>query len=116
MEGLRNDPRFAAIREMVTQNPALLQPVLQQLAQNNPQLAQVLANNPEALFQLLGDLNEGLGEGHDDGEGDVPPGAQVISVTPEERAAISRVSVLHIFIRGSVLLTCLFSLSLSWRH
>ena len=77
------DPR--RIREVLTQNPALLQPMIQQLAQNNPHLAQVLAQNPEALLDLL----EG-GEEGDDGQ-PIPPGAQVVNVTPEEHAAIERV-------------------------
>jgi len=58
--------------------------MIQQLAQNNPQLAQALAQNPEALLELLG------GAEGDDGE-PIPPGAQVLSVTPEERDAIERV-------------------------
>lgn len=90
MESLRGDPRFNAVRELVAQNPALLQPVIQQLAQNNPQLAQAIASNPEALFNLL---NEGLADFEDqDGEGAIPPGAQRVSVTAEEMAAIERVS------------------------
>jgi hypothetical protein len=58
--------------------------MIQQLAQNNPGLAQALAANPEALLDLLG------GEVGEDGE-PIPPGAQVLSVTPEERDAIARV-------------------------
>jgi UV excision repair protein RAD23 len=88
---LRSDPRFGAVRDLVAQNPALLQPVIQQLAQNNPQLAQTLAANPEAFFNLL---NEGL-EGDDGGDGEggaPPPGTHYVQVTPEERAAIERVS------------------------
>ncbi|GJJ14939.1 hypothetical protein Clacol_009209 [Clathrus columnatus] len=91
LENLRNDPRLGALRELVTQNPALLQPVIQQLAQNNPQLAQLLAANPEALLQLL---NDG-----DDMDTDIP---QVISVTAEERAAIERLEALG-FPRQAVL-------------
>jgi UV excision repair protein RAD23 len=86
--GLRADPRLAALRELAGQNPALLQPVIQQLAQNNPQLAQALASDPNALLDLLGG-----GEVGEDGE-PIPPGAHVVNVTPEERAAIERVSVL----------------------
>jgi UV excision repair protein RAD23 len=86
-QGLRADPRLAALRELAGQNPALLQPVIQQLAQNNPQLAQALALDPNALLDLLG------GAEGDDGE-PIPPGAHVVSVTPEERAAIERVSFL----------------------
>jgi len=60
--------------------------MIQQLAQSNPQLAQAFAQNPEALLDLLG----GDPEVGDDGE-PIPPGAQVLSVTPEERDAIERV-------------------------
>jgi UV excision repair protein RAD23 len=69
------------------QQPQLIQPLIQQLAQSNPQLAQAFAQNPEALLQLLaGDQGE-FGEG----EEGVPPGAHVLSVTEDERAAIERV-------------------------
>lgn len=57
-----------------------------------PQLAQALAQNPELLMQLLGAGGAG-GEGMegDDEDAPIPPGAQVISVTEEERDAINRV-------------------------
>lgn len=76
------------------QNPALLQPMIQQLAQSNPQLAQYVEQNPEALLQLLGGLG---GEGDEEGDfpggegGQLPPGTQVVQITPEERDAIDRV-------------------------
>ncbi len=61
----------------------MLEPILQQLGAGNPQLAQLIASNPDAFLQLLGE----------DAEDDVPlpPGAQAISVTEEERDAIERV-------------------------
>ncbi|KAI0314923.1 hypothetical protein OF83DRAFT_1134570 [Amylostereum chailletii] len=82
---LRNTPQVQQLRELVSQNPALVQPLLQQLAAANPQLAQHLAQNPAALHQLIA----GDGEG-----GELPPGAQVINVTPEEHAAIQRLEAL----------------------
>lgn len=72
------------LREHLAQNPEAIQPLLQSLAAQNPGLAQAFAANPELLMQMLG----GEFEGED---GDVPPGAQVINVTEEERAAIERV-------------------------
>jgi UV excision repair protein RAD23 len=72
----------------MTQNPAAVQPLIQQLAASNPQLAQMFAQNPEALLQLLGN-NEGGFEG-EDGE-NLPPGAHIVHVSEEERAAIERV-------------------------
>ena len=77
------DARVNGIRELLTQNPALIQPMIQQLSQDNPQLAQMLAENPAGLLNMLGPAMEG-GE-----DGDNIP--QVINVTPEERAAIERV-------------------------
>lgn len=90
---LEGNPRAGELRNLVMQNPALLQPMVQQIAQSNPGLAQYLESNPEALLQLLGSAG---GEGaFDDVEGEeggpIPPGAQVVQVTPEERAAIERV-------------------------
>jgi len=68
----------------------MAQHLVQQIAQNNPQLAQTLGQHPEALLQLLGEMEE-FG---DDGEGGLPPGAQVVNVTEEERAAIERLEAL----------------------
>ncbi|KDQ55873.1 hypothetical protein JAAARDRAFT_37302 [Jaapia argillacea MUCL 33604] len=90
LSALRDNPQIAQLRNLVAENPEMIQPILQQLAHANPGLAQMLANNPEALLQLLapeggfGDFGEG------EGEGGLPPGAHVVNVTPEERAAIER--------------------------
>jgi len=87
---------FGQIQQMVAQNPALLQPLIQQLAASNPGLAQALNANPEILYELLGGAAGGEGLGDDDGmdEGPIPPGAHVVSVTAEERAAIDRLVAL----------------------
>jgi hypothetical protein len=45
---------MAALRQRVLENPALLQPTIQHLVENNPQLATLLTQNPELLLQLLG--------------------------------------------------------------
>lgn len=82
-----NHPQMAQLRDLVSQNPALIQPLIQQLAAANPQLAQSLAANPEELLNYLGGGGEG-GEGSEEGLG----GVQVVNVTPEEQAAIERVS------------------------
>ncbi|KAH8119294.1 UV excision repair protein Rad23 [Phellopilus nigrolimitatus] len=93
LEGLGNSPQVGALRNLVMQNPALLQPMIQQIAQQNPDLAQHLEQNPDALLHLLrtmggeGGFDDGEGES---GEGGVPPGGQIVQVTPEERAAIER--------------------------
>ena len=69
----------------MAQNPAMIQPVLQQLAASNPGIAQSLAQNPEALMQLLGLDEEGAPTGG-------PAGQHVLEVTAEENEAIQRVS------------------------
>lgn len=81
---LRNSQHFQQLRQLVQQNPAMLEPILQQVAEGNPQLAQIISQNSEAFLQLLSeDIN--LGEG---GEG--APGAGIINVTQEESDAIDR--------------------------
>ena len=84
LTALRDNPQIQQLRDLVDQNPALIQPLIQQLATSNPAIAQLLAQNPEALFQLLGPPEM-------DEEGNTPGPSQVISVTEEERAAIERV-------------------------
>lgn len=97
LAAITNNPQFAQLRQMVQENPALLQPMIQQLMASNPQLGQLLAQNPEILMQLLG--GEGMGDDDDDWEGGDDPMAafgegghnSTISVTPEENEAIQRV-------------------------
>lgn len=75
---------------MVQENPALIQPLLQQIATTNPQLAQLINQNPQALYDLLG-----VGEAD---EGEYPEGAQVMQVnlTQDEAAAVERVRPLPV--------------------
>lgn len=87
LDFLRNDPQFNQIRQLVQQNPQMLEPLLQQLAASNPQLAGLITQNPEEFLALLAGP-----EG--DNEGALPPGAQQIQVTPEENAAIERLTAL----------------------
>ena len=84
LDFLRSNPQFQQLRQIVQTQPRMLEPILQQVAAGNPQLAQLIGSNPEQFLQLLSE----------DTEGDVPlpPGAQEISVTEEEREAIERVS------------------------
>lgn len=84
LDFLRENPMFQQLRQLVQQQPQMLESVLQQVAGSNPQLAQLIASNPEQFLQLLAEGEEG--------DVPMPPGAQNISVTPEERDAIERVS------------------------
>ena len=83
LDFLRNNPQFQQLRQLVQQQPQMLEPILQQVSAGNPQLAQLITQRPEEFMQLLAEENE------DDAA--LPPGAQAISVTEEERDAIDRV-------------------------
>ncbi|KAK6605772.1 UV excision repair protein Rad23 [Botrytis cinerea] len=65
LDFLRNNPQFQQLRQVVQQQPQMLEPILQQ------QFLQLLSENA-------------------DDDAPLPPGAQAIEVTPEERDAIER--------------------------
>nr|POF17584.1 uv excision repair protein rhp23 [Quercus suber] len=82
LDFLRNNPQFQQLRQVVQQQPQMLEPILQQVAAGNPQLAQAITQNQEQFMQLLAeDLDD---------DAAMPPGTQQISVTEEEREAIER--------------------------
>lgn len=81
---------MAALRQRVLENPALLQPAIQMLAQNNPQLADALNDNPGILLQLLGAAG-GAGDTESEEDDEAAGGVQTLSLTPEEHQAIQRV-------------------------
>lgn len=83
---LQANPQIQQLRELLQSNPALIQPMIQQIVASNPQLGALIQSNPEALIQLLGGA-----EGDEEG---APPGSHVVHVTEEERAAIERVSLI----------------------
>jgi UV excision repair protein RAD23 len=81
LEFLRTNPQFIQLRQMVQNQPNLLQPLLQEISQNNPELIQLIQQNQDQFFQML---NEG-----DDGN---PVGGEnVIRITEEDNQAIERV-------------------------
>ncbi|CAE7195625.1 hypothetical protein CFE70_007615 [Pyrenophora teres f. teres 0-1] len=82
LDFLRNNPQFQQLRQVVQQQPQMLEPILQQVGAGNPQLAQMIAQNPEQFLQLLAE--------DADEDAPLPPGAQAISVTEDEREAIER--------------------------
>jgi UV excision repair protein RAD23 len=110
---LRNHPQFNTIRQMVQQNPHLLQPLLQQLAQANPQILQRINANQAEFIRMLnepvapgsappaGSPSVGLagtggagaaGAGAGAAGGAGGPGTHYIQVSPEEREAIDRLT------------------------
>lgn len=89
LEFLRNNPQFQQLRQVVQQQPQMLEPILQQVSAGNPGLAALINQNQEAFLQLLG---EGSDDGEDDGA--LPPGTHQVVVTEEERQAIERLVAL----------------------
>ncbi|KAH8889348.1 UV excision repair protein Rad23 [Thozetella sp. PMI_491] len=83
LDFLRHNAQFQQLRQVVQQQPQMLEPILQQLGAGNPQLAQLIAQNPDQFLSLLSE------SGGDD-DAPLPPGAQAIAVTEEERDAIER--------------------------
>lgn len=58
---LRNHPQFNLLRQMVQTNPQLLQPVLQQLGEQNPQILQLINTHQQEFIQLINEPVEGGG-------------------------------------------------------
>lgn len=56
MDFLRSSPHFQNLRQLVQQQPAMLEPILQQVAEGNPQLAQMIGQNQEQFLQLLAEV------------------------------------------------------------
>lgn len=88
------------MRTLLQQNPALLAPLLQQLAQSNPQLLQLINEHQNDFYNMINEPIEGetVGAGGTGaapatgGAGGRQPGSNYITVTPQEREAIDRVS------------------------
>lgn len=83
LDFLRNNTQFQQLRQVVQQQPQMLEPILQQVAAGNPQLAAIISAHPDQFLELLG-------EDTGDDDAPLPPGAASISVTEEERDAIER--------------------------
>ena len=99
---LRSQPQFAQMRTLIQQNPSLLAPLLQQLAQSNPQLLQLINENQNEFYNMINEPLEGEGGagagagagGRTAPAGGAPPaGSSYITVTPQEREAIDRVFI-----------------------
>lgn len=113
---LRSQPQFAQMRALLQQNPALLAPLLQQLAQSNPQLLTLINEHQNEFYNMI---NEPMDSESNSSGGSVtgaapaaggaaPPaggqqgGRTAISVTPAEREAIDRVSEIASMIRKKI--------------
>jgi len=59
LEFLRTQPQFQQMRQVIQQNPQLLNAVMQQIGQNNPQLLQLITQNQEAFVRMLNEPTSG---------------------------------------------------------
>lgn len=81
--------QMAQLRELVQNNPEMLEAFLQQLAASNPQLGELIQENPEEFVRLM---LQGAPEGADflnEGEGS-EEGAVRIQISADEESAINR--------------------------
>jgi len=81
---------------MVQSNPQLLQPVLQQLGEQNPQILQLINQHQQEFIQLINEPVQGT-PGIPPGlmgQPSGPPGSNYIQVTQDEKAAIERLESL----------------------
>lgn len=60
---LRNQPQFQQMRQVIQQNPQLLNAVLQQIGQTNPALLQLISQNQESFVRMLNEPSPGGGGG-----------------------------------------------------
>lgn len=105
LEALRSSAQFQRMRELVRQQPGMLEPILHQLVSQNPQLAELISSNTAEFVRMLeeeytrgGDEDgdeedEGLYEEAGETDADAP-GVTRITITPEENDAIERLVVL----------------------
>ena len=78
-------------------NPALLQPMLQELGKQNQALMQLINENQQEFYSLLNEPTDGMEIDHADPAlmgGMPPPGAMQIELTPEDNEAIDRLTSL----------------------
>ncbi|RZB54306.1 Ubiquitin receptor RAD23d isoform B [Glycine soja] len=88
LDSLRNREEFQALRETMRENPQILQPMIQELGQQNPQLMQIIQDHQEDILDLM---NEPEGDENLQSQLDSMISGTV-TITPEENEAIQRVS------------------------
>lgn len=88
-----SDPRFARVRDMLRQNPELLEVVLSRLAETDPSAFEAIRDHQDEFLSMINGSSAGsVGEGSDlseDSEVDAASRHQ-ITLTSEEAAAVER--------------------------
>lgn len=99
LDFLREDPQFQQLRAVISQNPEMLDLIINQMAQSSPDLIRLVQENRDELRALLledGGSVENLDhsdyEMNDNVEDD--GNNQVFQVTPDEQAAIDRLGAM----------------------
>ncbi|KAJ3650399.1 hypothetical protein Zmor_016502 [Zophobas morio] len=106
---LRSQPQFQQMKQVVQQNPQLLNAVLQQLGQTNPALLNLISQNQESFVRLLNEPSSGApaaaapgnapaaplaAQGGGGGGGGGAPPQAAIQFTPQDKDAIERLKAL----------------------
>ncbi|XP_035723464.1 UV excision repair protein RAD23 homolog A-like [Vespa mandarinia] len=111
---LRMQPQFQQMRQVIQQNPQLLNTVLQQIGQTNPALLQHISQNQEAFIRMLNEPVETTGGtgarvmpvsaaavasaaapgGLSGGGSSTRAAVEMIQLTPQDREAIDRLTAL----------------------
>lgn len=98
---LRRQAQFQQMRNVIQQNPEMLNEVLQQIGQTNPALLQLISENQEAFVNMLNESDDGRqapsGGNDDDDRGNFGGLLDVGSVpefTQQDREAIERLKAL----------------------
>jgi len=102
---LRSQPQFAQMRALLQQNPSLLAPLLQQLAQSNPQLLSLINEHQNEFYNMINEPMDSDSSSSGGSNPSAPTGGsaggaggqggqqrQSITITQAEREAIDRVS------------------------
>ncbi|KAG5093188.1 hypothetical protein AAZX31_18G278300 [Glycine max] len=90
LDSLRNREEFQALRETMRENPQILQPMIQELGQQNPQLMQIIQDHQEDILDLM---NEPEGDENLQSQLDSMISGTV-TITPEENEAIQRLEAM----------------------
>ncbi|GAB6031642.1 UV excision repair protein rad23 [Chamberlinius hualienensis] len=102
---LRSQPQFQQMRQVIQQNPQLLNAVLQQIGQSNPQLLQLISQNQEAFVRMINEPSSGSSAAGTVAQDSPSTGtggsgaagghhAMSIQVTPQDKEAIERLKAL----------------------
>ena len=95
------EPQLVQLITMARQNPALVQPLLEELSRSNPPLLQLVQQHQSDFMTLLNGTQpleaapaQPPPQAPNPAAGQPPPGAVQIQVTPEEKEAIERLQAL----------------------